>query len=324
MDILLGHTSRLKVVVLVFSLLETLEFVRVCCVTEWLLTTSWNKTVIIELVFIGLLLVTNVLLYLGTVRKSPVELLAWLVSHLVFLVVQLVLLVYYIVVMFIIANPGSQNSWLGLPRGMSSNTPEFQQSLRYSLGVNISWLVALLITTPTTALALKIVWREKQRLEEELSAGQTKYEVKAEYRGPGGQGGGQGHHPAPIRRDSYGQARRLVQGLSLRLVLQLTPYRSYRRSYSEDTATGGPFTIPQTQHTYLGPGPFRGAPLDQGEMWSRQTSLDTSYNVPSIRSEVGEAEARAGRQLGRFDSIAEVTESKTEEERWRGTVQQTF
>ena len=113
MDILFGHTSRLKVVVLVFSLLETLEFVRVCCVTEWLLTTSWNKTVIIELVFIGLLLVTNVLLYLGTVRKSPVELLAWLVSHLVFLVVQLVLLVYYIVVMFIIASPhreGFKNS----------------------------------------------------------------------------------------------------------------------------------------------------------------------------------------------------------------------
>ena len=94
--------------------------------------------------------------------------------------------------------------------------------------------------------------------------------------------------------------------LSLRLALQLTPYRSYRRSYSEDTATGGPFTIPHTQHTYLGPGPFRGAPLDQGEMWSRQTSLDTSYNVPSIRSEMAET-----RQMGRFDSIAEVTESVT-------------
>ena len=108
----------------------------------------------------------------------------------------------------------------------------------------------------------------------------------------------------------------------MRLVVQLTPYRSYRRSYSEDTSAGAPFTIPHTQHTSLGP--FRGAPLDQGEVWSRQTSLDTSYNVPSIRSEVGEAEARAGRQLGRFDSIAEVTESKTEEERWRGIVQQTF
>ena len=44
---------------------------------------------------------------------------------------------------------------------------------------------------------------------------------------------------------------------------------------------------------------------------SRQTSLDTSYNVPSIRSELAETEGRHARHLGRFDSIAEVTESVT-------------
>ena len=46
-------------------------------------------------------------------------------------------------------------------------------------------------------------------------------------------------------------------------------------------------------------------------LWSRQTSLDTSYNVPSIRSELAETEGRHARHLGRFDSIAEVTESVT-------------
>ena len=113
MDLDLSPSKRLKVVVGVFSMLEVLEVVRVFCVTEWLLTTTWDKTVIIELVFLALLLVTNILLYLGTVRRSPVELLAWLVSHLVFLSVQIILLVYYIVVMFIIASPhreGLKNS----------------------------------------------------------------------------------------------------------------------------------------------------------------------------------------------------------------------
>ena len=173
MDLNLSHSKRLKVVVAVFSLLEVLEVVRVFCVTEWLLTTRWDKTVIMELVFLVLLLVTNILLYLGTVRSSPVELLAWLVSHLVFLLVQLILLVYYIVVIFIIASPHTQNSWLGLPEGMASNTSEFQQELRYNLAVNLTKLVVLIIVVPVTCLALKIVWREKQRMEEELSAGQV-------------------------------------------------------------------------------------------------------------------------------------------------------
>ena len=173
MDLVPGETRRLKLIVLVFSLLELAELLRVACVTEWLLTTRWDKSVIIEIVFLVLLLITNLLLYLGTVRRSPVELLAWLVSHLVFLSVQIILLVYYIVVIFIIASPHTQNSWLGLPEGMASNTSEFQQELRYNLAVNLTKLVVLIIVVPVTCLALKIVWREKQRMEEELSAGQV-------------------------------------------------------------------------------------------------------------------------------------------------------
>ena len=173
MDLNLSPNKRLKVVVTVFSLLEVLEVVRVLCVTEWLLTTRWDKTVIIELVFLVLLLVTDLLLYLGTLRRSPVELLAWLVSHLVFLTVQVILLVYYVVVLFIIASPHTQNSWLGLPEGMASNTSEFQQELRYNLAVSLTKLVVLIIIVPLTAMALKVVWREKQRMEEELSATQV-------------------------------------------------------------------------------------------------------------------------------------------------------
>ena len=93
--------------------------------------------------------------------------------------------------------------------------------------------------------------------------------------------------------------------------------RSYQRSHSESV-----YTVPaHTEQTFLQashegqqglvPGPFRGPhgqdpALQWSRQTSRQTSLDTSYNVPSIRSELAET-----RQLGRFDSIAEVTESLT-------------
>ena len=43
----------------------------------------------------------------------------------------------------------------------------------------------------------------------------------------------------------------------------------------------------------------------QQEVWSRQTSLDTSYNVPSIRTDMGDQDMRGGnRNIGEFDSIA--------------------
>ena len=77
-------------------------------ITEWLLTTRWDKTVILEMLFIIFLLITNFLLYLGAVRRTTTELIAWFAMHVVALVVQIVLIVYFIVVLFIIASPNSQ------------------------------------------------------------------------------------------------------------------------------------------------------------------------------------------------------------------------
>jgi len=82
--------------------------------------------------------------------------------------------------------------------------------------------------------------------------------------------------------------------------------KSYKGSQSEDI-----YTLPQTDMTQV-PGPdYRGAQHhDPTQLWSRQTSMDTSYNVPSIRTDMGENMASMGpRSYGRFDSIAEVTES---------------
>ena len=68
-------------------------------------------------------------------------------------------------------------------------------------------------------------------------------------------------------------------------------------------------------------GPVRGAQHPHPEeLWSRQTSMETSYNVPSIRTDMGDQhgslEAARGqggsRQYGRFDSIAEVSENRSE------------
>ena len=131
------------------------------------------------------------------------------------------------------------------------------------------------------------------------------------------------------RRDSYGVYKE-----------REAARRSYLRSHSEDV-----YTIPRTDQTMLassaaGQQPVAGGqpPLGghqgahqgahqggyQGgylggvrgaqhpnpeELWSRQTSLETSYNVPSIRTDMGEP---GHRQYGRFDSIAEVSESRTD------------
>ena len=157
--------------------------------------------------------------------------------------------------------------------------------------------------------------------------------MKAEYRDNQKLSSASSHHSVvsggPGRRDSYGLYRDQMAR------------RSLRRSTS---ASEGVYTIPHTEQTSVPLGPptpgqynIGGPVLDTRgahhppDLWSRQTSLDTSYNVPSIRSEVGDTEARphtsAGR-LGRFDSIAEVTESRTETEdqpwRNRGSTQQTF
>ena len=63
-----------------------------------------------------------------------------------------------------------------------------------------------------------------------------------------------------------------------------------------------------TQSPTTGIRGIRGGP----DIWSRQTSLDTSYNVPSIRTDMGDQDMRTARNIGGFDSIAEVTESGTE------------
>ena len=61
-----------------------------------------------------------------------------------------------------------QNSWLGLPEGMSSNTSEFQQALRYHLGALLTKLLALIFICPLTGLSLKAVWREREAMEAEV------------------------------------------------------------------------------------------------------------------------------------------------------------
>ena len=71
-------------------------------------------------------------------------------------------------------------------------------------------------------------------------------------------------------------------------------------------------TSQNSLHLIQVPGPdYRGAQHhDPAQLWSRQTSMDTSYNVPSIRTDMGDNMASLGqRNYGRFDSIAEVTES---------------
>ena len=130
------------------------------------------------MVFLILLIITNFLLYLGAVRRTPTELLAWMVAHVVTLIIQIILIVYFIVVIFIIASPNTQNSWLGLPDGMSSNTSEFQQALRTNLGSNIPKLLALVCLAPATAVACKVVWREKENMEIQIRDKQVRQSDK--------------------------------------------------------------------------------------------------------------------------------------------------
>ena len=109
---------------------------------------------------------------------------------------------------------------------------------------------------------------DRRTVQEELESSRTQYQVKAEYK-----------QDAP-RRGSMNKV----------------PVRnSYRRTVSEDV-----YSIP------LGEGSARGLtvpyPVDQG--YSQQTSMDTTYNVPSIRTEV------SGPVQPRFDSIAEMEGEK--------------
>ena len=208
---------------------------------------------------------------------------------------------------------------------------EFQQALRYHLGATITKLVALLVTAPLTAAAAREVWAEKERMEAEGRDRRAKYEVKAEYRDKAKLSAASQPSlvgAAPARRDSYGVYR------------DQAARRSYRRSHSSLSASEAVYTIPHTEATLLPPqgvvgppmglqqaaaGPPMGLSQDPGlglgyrgaqhpnppELWSRQTSLETSYNVPSLRTD-------PGTDLQRFPSIAEVTETRSQEEPgWR-------
>ena len=77
-------------------------------ITEWLLSPRWDKTVILEIVILLVLIICNLLLFIGASRKSSVELLPWLASHGVFFVVQVILIVYYMVTIFITTTPSTQ------------------------------------------------------------------------------------------------------------------------------------------------------------------------------------------------------------------------
>ena len=141
---------------------------------------------------------------------------------------------------------------------------------------------------------------------------QTKYQVKTEYREAQKLSTASSHHS--IVSGGQGQQRRDSYGLYRDQMAR----RSLRRPAS---VSEGVYTIPQTEVTPLPPshGQYNiGGPVTtgtrgpQGDLWSRQTSLDTSYNVPSIRTDMGDQDMRTARNIGGFDSIAEVTESGTE------------
>jgi hypothetical protein len=73
-----------------------------------LLSPRWEKSVILEIVILIVLLICNLLLFVGAARQKAVELLPWLVGHGVFLGVQVILIVYYMVTIFITSTPSTQ------------------------------------------------------------------------------------------------------------------------------------------------------------------------------------------------------------------------
>ena len=147
---------------------------------------------------------------------------------------------------------------------MTSKSPEFQQRLRWSLGVNLGKLTALVMNSLLTAFCWWIVFHDRRTLQEEVEQSRAQYQVKAEYR------------QEEPRRGSLSKA----------------PVRnSYRRTVSQDV-----YNIP-LGHVGEGGQP---APHHSDEGYTRQTSLDTTYNVPSIMTEI------SGPVQARFHSIAEI------------------
>ena len=142
---------RLRCAALLCGAWQAVELLRLVLVTDWLITPSWDKFVLLELIFLLLLLLSNLLLLLGAKRQQPDELLPWLGLHSLALLLQLLLAGHLVITIGLVAVPGTQNSALELPRGMSSSSPEFLRAQRWTLGVSFGKLLALLLTIPITA-----------------------------------------------------------------------------------------------------------------------------------------------------------------------------
>jgi len=253
--------QRLKCVALICSLVQAAELIRLILVTDWLITPSWDKYVLLELVFLLLLLFSNLLLLVGASRSRPDELLPWLALHTLALFLQAFLAIYLIVSISLVALPATQNGALDLPRGMSSSSPEFLQARRWTLGVAFGKLLALSLTLPTTVYCCWVVFHDRRTLLA-VQAASRPLPRKAQP-SPG--------HSVP-QQQSYTPRRQSLGRSSMMAAAEA------RRSQS----AMGAYSLPQSQMTYL----------------ERQTSTDTGYNVPSIRSE----QAR----YDRFDSIDEA------------------
>ena len=78
--------------------------------TDWLVTPSWDKYVLLELVFLLLLLFSNLLLLIGASRSRPDELLPWLALHTLALFLQAFLAIYLVVSISLVALPATQVS----------------------------------------------------------------------------------------------------------------------------------------------------------------------------------------------------------------------
>lgn len=148
-------------------------------VTEWLITPSWQKSVFAELIFLLLLLLSNLLLLFAVSRHRPDELLPWLVLHTLALAALAVLFVSLLVTIALVAFPATQvhqatqnhlgifylqNSALSLPRGMSTSSPEFLRAQRWTLGVAVAKLLVLSAAIPTTAYGCWVVFHDRRAM----------------------------------------------------------------------------------------------------------------------------------------------------------------
>ncbi|XP_023327376.1 uncharacterized protein LOC111700627 [Eurytemora carolleeae] len=139
---------RMKMILLISGCLELAEMLRLFLITDWLLLPSWSKLIVVELVFLTILVFTDILMYLGVVNRRSEQFLPWLVTHFISFIVTLVFLIMHFVQIFIIISPATQNAYLRLPSGMGIRSPEFQQSFRYELGITIGKVLVLGLVVP--------------------------------------------------------------------------------------------------------------------------------------------------------------------------------